>query len=145
MKMVPKIICKTVGIAGMSAAIYDAYTLGSKNSQRTNQMVNADHFEKVHSSTRTLSSESSINSAVQNKIADLRMQNPLFSVFGSAKGFVSGFFNSLGSNIIPISFAALALAGKNIVSKIGAIGVAGYGLFTILHEGFGIGKSSPID
>lgn len=145
MKMVPKIICKTVGIAGMSAAIYDAYTLGSKNSQRTNQMVNADHFEKVHSSTRTLSSESSINSAVQNKIADLRMQNPLFSVFGSAKGFVSGFFNSLGSNIIPISFAALALAGKNIVSKIGAIGVAGCGLFTILHEGFGIGKSSPID
>lgn len=145
MKIVPKIICKTVGIAGMSAAIYDAYTLGSKNSKRTSQIINADHFEKVHSSTRTLSTESAINNAVQNKVADFRMQNPLFSVYGSAKGFVKGFIDSLGNNIIPVSFAALALVGKNTVSKIGAIGVAGYGLFTLLHEGFGVGKKTPID
>lgn len=145
MKIVPKIICKTVGIAGMSAVIYDAYTLGNRNSQRTKLMVNADHFEKVHYSTRNLTNESALNRGIQKKVANLRMENPLFSVYGSAKGFIKGFLDSLGNNIIPVTFAALALAGKNTVSKIGAIGVAGYGLFTILHEGFGVGKSTPID
>ncbi len=145
MGMVSNIVCKTVGIAGMSAVLYDSYSVAKKNSIRVAQMDNADHFEKVHASTRTLSSESSVNSAMQKKVAEMRMDNPLFSIMGNIKGFAKGFLNTLGNNLIPVAFSALALATKGTMSKIGAWGVAGYGLFTIAKEGFGLGKQTPMD
>ncbi len=145
MGMVSNIVCKTVGIAGMSAVLYDSYSVAKKNSIRVAQMDNADHFEKVHASTRTLSGESSVNSAMQKKVAEMRMDNPLFSIMGNIKGFAKGFLNTLGNNLIPVAFSALALATKGTMSKIGAWGVAGYGLFTIAKEGFGLDKQTPID
>ena len=145
MGMVSNIVCKTVGIAGMSAVLYDSYSVAKKNSIRIAQMDNADHFEKVHASTRTLSGESSVNSAMQKKVAEMRMDNPLFSIMGNIKGFAKGFLNTLGNNLIPVAFSALALATKGTMSKIGAWGVAGYGLFTIAKEGFGLGKQTPMD
>ena len=143
--MVSNIVCKTVGIAGMSAVLYDSYSVAKKNSIRVAQMDNADHFEKVHASTRTLSGESSVNSAMQKKVAEMRMDNPLFSIMGNIKGFAKGFLNTLGNNLIPVAFSALALATKGTMSKIGAWGVAGYGLFTIAKEGFGLDKQTPMD
>ncbi len=145
MGMVSNIVCKTVGIAGMSAVLYDSYSVAKKNSIRVAQMDNADHFEKVHASTRTLSGESSVNSTMQKKVAEMRMDNPLFSIMGNIKGFAKGFLNTLGNNLIPVAFSALALATKGTMSKIGAWGVAGYGLFTIAKEGFGLGKQTPMD
>ena len=145
MGMVSNIVCKTVGIAGMSAVLYDSYSVAKKNSIRVAQMDNADHFEKVHASTRTLSGESSVNSAMQKKVAEMRMDNPLFSIMGNIKGFAKGFLNTLGNNLIPVAFSALALATKGTMSKIGAWGVAGYGLFTIAKESFGLDKQTPID
>lgn len=145
MGMVSNIVCKTVGIAGMSAVLYDSYSVAKKNSSRVAQMDNADHFEKVHASTRTLSGESSVNSVMQKKVAEMRMDNPLFSIMGNIKGFAKGFLNTLGNNLIPVAFSALALATKGTMSKIGAWGVAGYGLFTIAKEGFGLGKQTPMD
>lgn len=145
MGMVSNIVCKTVGIAGMSAVLYDSYSVAKKNSIRVAQMDNADHFEKVHASTRTLSNESSVNSAMQKKVAEMRMDNPLFSIMGNIKGFAKGFLNTLGNNLIPVAFSALALATKGTMSKIGAWGVAGYGLFTIAKEGFGLDKQTPMD
>ena len=145
MGMVSNIVFKTVGIAGMSAVLYDSYSVAKKNSIRVAQMDNADHFEKVHASTRTLSGESSVNSAMQKKIAEMRMDNPLFSIMGNIKGFAKGFLNTLGNNLIPVAFSALALATKGTMSKIGAWGVAGYGLFTIAKEGFGLDKQTPMD
>ena len=61
------------------------------------------------------------------------------------KGFDKGYLNTLGNNLIPVSFSALALATKGTMSKIGAWGVAGYGLFTIAKEGFGLDKQTPMD
>ena len=145
MGMVSNIVCKTVGIAGMSAVLYDSYSVAKKNSIRVAQMDNADHFEKVHASTRTLSGESSVNSAMQKKIAEMRIDNPMFSIMGNIKGFAKGFLNTLGNNLIPVAFSALALATKGTMSKIGAWGVAGYGLFTIAKEGFGLDKQTPMD
>lgn len=40
------IVCKGVGIAGMSAVIYDAASVAKLNSKRVSQAMDADHFEK---------------------------------------------------------------------------------------------------
>ncbi len=145
MGTIANIACKTVGVAGMSAVLYDAYSLGKQNSQRNLQKVNADHFEKVIADTRTMSSESAMTGAMQKKIANFRMNNPLISAFGSVGGFISGALNSLGDNIIPTAFASIALATKGKLSKLGAFGTIGYGIYTVLKEGFGVSKQSPLD
>ena len=145
MGTIANIACKTVGVAGMSAVLYDAYSLGKQNSKRNLQKVNADHFEKVIADTRTMSSESAMTGAMQKKIANFRMNNPLISAFGSVGGFISGALNSLGDNIIPTTFASIALATKGKLSKLGAFGAIGYGIYTVLKEGFGVSKQSPLD
>ncbi len=139
------IVCKTVGLAGMSTVLYDAYTVASENSKRVSQMDSADYFERVHSDSRTLTNESPVSNAMQKRIAQWRINNPIVPVMGSVKGFVKGFINTLGDNIIPVSFAALALGTKGVFSKIGAWGVGAYALFTVAREGFGVGKKSPMD
>lgn len=145
MNMMGNILCKTVGIAGMSAVVYDAYSRGKANSSRNTQAADADHFEKIIADTRSCSTESAMTSAMQNKVRDLRMNNPLVSMFGSIQGFISGALNSLGDNIIPTTFASIALAAKGKISKLGAWGTIGYGIFTVLREGFGVTKKTPMD
>ena len=142
---VANVVCKTVGIAGISAALYDAGKVGSEESRREKLIVNADHFERVHDATRTMSTESHVTNFIQDKVADYRMNNPIHSILGSIQGFCKGFLNSLGEHIIPVSLASMALAGKGIFAKIGAWGLAGYTALMIAKEGFGIGKVSPKD
>ena len=145
MRMVGKVICKTVGIAGMSAVLYDAYATGKHHSHSHALEATADNFESVVAAQRTNTNGSHVANAMQNKVANLRMSNPIVPAIGKIKGFISGFASSLGDNIIPVSLASLALLGKNFWAKLGAWGLAGYGAYTILKEGFGIGKTSPVD
>ena len=145
MGVISNIACKTIGLGGMSLAVYDAYTHGSHLSNKIAQAEEADHFEKIHAQTRSLSTESYVNSAMQHKIAELRMNNPLISAWGKTKGFCEGFIHSLGSNILPVAFSALAICTKGFMSKLGAIGAVGCGAYKILKEGFGVGKHSPIE
>lgn len=145
MNTIGKIVCKTVGVAGMSAVLYDAFSVGKAQSGRTSQQYDADFFEKVHASTRTTATESPLTGAMQKKVANWRMNNPLISMTGKCKGALSGFFGSLGDNIILAATASLALAGKGFWAKLGAWGTVGYGLFVVAREGFGLSKKSPID
>ena len=138
-------VCKTVGIAGVSAVLYDAFKVGSKQSYRTSQQVTADKFESIVAAQRTNSNESHVSSAIQNKVADLRMSNPVIPFFGRIKGFISGTLDSLGNNFIPVIFSSLAILTKGFTAKLGAWGLVGCGLYTVLKEGFGMGKNSPID
>ena len=136
-------ICKTMGVTGMSIALYDAYSLACKKSDRVALTDNADHYADAYFSTRTLNTESEFNGAMQNKIRNMRMNNPIIPVFGKVKGFIVGGLESLSNNFIPIIFSAFALAGKGMLSKIGACGVGIYSVITVLREGFGFGKPRP--
>ena len=78
----------------------------------------------------------------KNKISDLRYKNPIIPAYGKTKGFFNGAINSLGDNLVPVSFITLALATKGVFSKIGAWGVVGCGLVHLLRDGFGIGRTS---
>ena len=139
------IVCKTVGAAGMGAVIYDAYSVGKATSSRTAQKVAADHYLDVYTSKRTLSTESPVNNAIQTKVADMRSNNPIIPIAGKVKGFISGTLSSLADNILPVSFAALAITTKGFFSKLGACGVAACGLMMVLKEGFGVGKQNPMN
>ena len=137
---IANIVCKTIGIAGLSAAAYDAYAVGKHHSAVGEKNAAGKLYADVYQDSRTLSSESHVASEIQSKVADFRMNNPIIPVTGKIKGFFHGALNSMGDNIFLVSSAALALGTKGFFSKLGAWGVAGFGLFKILKDGFGIGK-----
>ena len=145
MVSVANIVCKTVGIAGMSAAVYDAYALAQHHSSAGALESSADVYEKAVAAERSNTGASYVTGAMQNKIANLRMNNPIVPIFGKVKGFATGFISSLGDNIIPISLSAVALATKGFMQKCGAWGLGIYGVYQIAKEGFGLGKSSAVD
>lgn len=136
-------VCKSVGTVGMSLALYDAYKLASKKSDRMVLQDTANHYSDTYFSSRTLSTESEINSALQNKVRDMRMKNPVLPIISKIKGFIIGGLESLANNFIPVAFSTLALTTKGLLSKIGAWGVAIWGAITLLREGFGLGKNTP--
>ena len=134
MVSVANIVCKTVGIAGMSAAVYDAYALAQHHSSAGALESSADVYEKAVAAERSNTGASYVTGAMQNKIANLRMNNPIVPIFGKVKGFATGFISSLGDNIIPISLSAVALATKGFMQKCGAWGLGIYGVYQIAKE-----------
>ena len=145
MASVSNIVCKAVGIAGLSAVTYDAFAIAKHHSEAGAAEASADVFMKTVAAERSNSTASHVSGAVQNKIADLRMKNPVVPLFGKVKGFISGFFSTLGDNIIPIGLSSLALATKGFVQKASAWGLGIYGAYILAKEGFGMGKTSPVD
>ena len=145
MGMMANIVCKTVGIAGLSSAVYDAYCGARHHAQANEQDVIADSFEKIHDNSRSMSTVSGTTNIMQKKLSNFRMDNPIFPMIGKVTGFIKGAFSSLGSNILLVSSASIALATKGFMSKLGAWGVAAVGAYKVLHEGFGLGKKTPID
>ncbi len=145
MVSVANIVCKTAGVAGLSLVTYDAYAMAKHHAEVGSSEASADLFMKTVASERTNSSASYVSSAMQNKIADLRTSNPIIPIFGKVKGFVSGFLGTLGDNILPIVFSSLALASKGFTQKAGAWGLGIYGAYLVAKEGFGLGKTSPVD
>ena len=142
---VANIVYKTVGVAGMSAVLYDAAAKAKRQSTVGAEELSADVFESSYAAKRSSSKESHLTSAVQRKISDLRMKNPLIPLIGKTKGFIGGFFDSLGDNIIPIIFSSMAMAAKGTFQKAGAWGLGIYAIYQVAKEGFGLGKSSIVD
>lgn len=145
MTMISNIVCKTAGVAGLSFAVYDAVAMAKHHSEAETANVSADIFESIVAAERSNSTASASTNAMQQKVADFRMTNPIVPLFGKIKGFVQGFFSSLGDNIVPVVLSSIALAAKGVTQKFGAWGLAIYSGYLLAKEGFGLGKTSPVD
>ena len=134
MGIVANIVCKTAGIAGLSFAIYDAHVMGQHHSGATSAKLSADTFESAIAAQRSNSNASATTNVMQEKVANFRMQNPIVPFIGKIKGYVDGFVNSLGENIIPVTFSAIALGAKGFLQKAGAWGLGLYAVYQIFKE-----------
>lgn len=142
---VSNIVCKAAGLTGLSIAAYDAYAMAKHHADASTASVSADTFESVVAAKRSNSSASAFTNAMQEKVSDLRMKNPIVPLFGKIKGFGEGFISSLGDNIIPIALSSLALGAKGFIQKAGAWGLGIFGVYLLAKEGFGVGKTAPVD
>lgn len=139
------IMYTTAGIAGMSAVAYDALAKAKHYSNVGAEEAQADVFESSYAAKRTSTDESKVTGAMQNAIADFRMKNPIVPMYGKTTGFVSGFFSSLGDNIIPVTLSAIAMGAKGFAQKAGAWGLGIFALYKVAKEGLGLGKTSAIE
>ena len=145
MAVISPIICKTIGAAGIAAALYDTVKVSNHFAAAGKEDAAADYYQKLYADTRTIDNISYVSNAAQNKITDLREKNPLPVIWGSIKGWTKGALYTLCNWLPAAGCASLALLTKGFLSKLGAAGVVLCSIYNIAHNGFDVGKNNPMD
>lgn len=144
MVSIGKIACKTIGVAGMGMALFDATQASKVVSRHTAHANQANYLEKSYYNARTIDNISANSNKLRAKTFDLETWNPLPAFFGKIKGGVKGFVYSLAVGMPLIVSSAFAIASKGFMSKVGAAGVALSLAYNIARNGFGLGKEHPM-
>lgn len=141
---VSKIACKTIGVTGLGLGIADTLKGVGRFSTRGAEDAEIEHLYDTFETSRTIENESDLANSLRKKTAEFRDSNPLPQIWGKIKGGAKGMVYMLGVNLPILASSALALVCKGFWSKLGAVGVGASLLWTILKDGFGIGKPKPI-
>ena len=144
MRLIGKIACKALGVAGMTVACYDAVKISKQFAEIGSEHSQEHYMEDAYYSSRTLDKVSYTTNALREKTFELRTKNPLPGIFGKIKGGFQGFMYGLANSLPLIACSALALLGRNFFAKAGALGIGGVAIYKVLREGFGIGKNNPM-
>ena len=144
MKLATKIICRTLGTAGMGLAVYNATKIGNHFAKVESEKTQARYLEKVYYNSRTLDEMNYVHNTIQNKISERRLHNPFPAIWGSIKGFCGGSLDSLAHSLPVIACSSMALLSKGWIAKAGAIGLGVISCFEVLRNGFGLGKQHPM-
>lgn len=144
MHTITKIACRTIGTLGIGVALYDA-ACAAKHSANVNAEINkANQLERAFFDSRSIDSYSDFSNKIRKDTFELRSKNPIPTTQGKIKGGVKGFLSSLGNHLPSIVFSAMALLGKGLGAKIGAIGLGISLIYEIAHNGFGLNKQNPM-
>lgn len=145
MRLATKVLCRTLGTAGIGIAVYNAAKVGGHFSRVESEKSHARYLEKVYSDTRTLDKMNYTDNAIRKKAFEKRLHNPFPTIWGSIKGFFKGSLDSLADMLPVIACSSLALLSKGWLAKAGAIGLGAISCFEVLRNGFGLGKQHPLD
>lgn len=144
MVSVGQIVSKTVGVAGLGLAMYDAVQCSKMSSRKNAHARQADYLEKSFYNSRTIDNISANSNRLRAKTFDLETWNPLPAFFGKISGGVKGFLYSLSTSLPLVLSSCLAIGCKGFLSKLGAVGVALSLAYNIARNGFGFGKEHPM-
>ncbi len=144
MKTLTKIACRTIGTVGIGLALYDASRVAARFSKNQSEIEQAKYLEKSYFNSRTIENDSYVSNSMRKKAFDLRVKDPIPSLWGRIKGYAQGAMYSLGNSLFTVACSALALLSKGVFAKIGAAGVALGFAYDFLRNGFGLGKQHPM-
>ena len=143
--MITKIACRTVGTIGMGVALYEATQVSKLLSRNYSVKEQSKYLEKAYFDSRTIDSVSYTANDIRSKAFDLRTKNPLPSLWGKIKGVISGALYGLGDQLPTVACSTLAILGKGLGAKIGAVGVVAVQGYNVIRNAFGLGKHHPMD
>ena len=145
MKIVPRVICRTVGVVGMGATLVDSFKIAKQYSGIGGEHAQEKYLQNAYFKTRTTDNVSYSSKAIGDKAFELRTKSPLPAIGGNIGGFFKGLTYGLGNYLPIITFSTFALVSKKWLAKLGAVGVAACLLYNIIRQGFGIGKQNPMN
>lgn len=144
MRLVTKIVCRTLGVAGIGVACYDAAKISKQFSEIGSEHTQEHYLEKAYYNSRTLDKVSYSSNALREKTFEVRSKNPLPGIYGKVEGGFKGLMYGL-SNALPLVIcSSFAILGKNFLAKAGAIGIGAITAYKIIREGYGVGKNNPM-
>ena len=144
MVSVGQVVSKTVGIAGIGVAMFDAARCSKMMGRHQAEVSTANWLENAYYNSRTLDNISASSNMLRKKTFDIKSNSPIPALIGKTKGTVAGFLYGLGINLPTILCSAVAILTKGTVSKVAAAGVALTVLYKIVRDGFGLGKQHPM-
>ena len=145
MKLATKIACRSLGTAGMLLACVDSMKVAKQFSEIGSDHRQEHYLEKVYYKTRTLDKVNYADNALREKAFDIRSKNPIPSIWGKFEGGFKGFMYGMANYLPIVASSALAILGKNIVAKAGAIGLGCIAVYKVLRNCCGVGKNNPMN
>ena len=145
MNTISKIACRLTGAAGIALASYDSAKIAKQYSEIGSEHAQEHYLERAYFNSRTTDHISYAEKAISKNTFDIRTKNPLPALYGKIKGGFHGFFYGMSNYLPLVACSTLALICKSWVAKAGALGAAGIALYEIAREGFGLGKSNPME
>lgn len=138
-------LVKATGVAAIGASVYDAHVLAKLKADQYSQQKEADRVCDAFQNTLYLEQPSTVMSAVKKKIFDFQLENNFFVPINSLLGYLKGFGSMLLYNVVPLALGGLALFGKGkVIPRASALGIALYGAYQVLREGFGLGRANRL-
>jgi hypothetical protein len=128
----------------MAVACYDAAKISKQFSEIGSDHAQENYLQKAYYNSRTLDNVSYTSDALRSKTFELRSKNPIPSIYGKAKGGFQGFMYGLANSLPLIICSSFAILGKNILAKLGALGIGAIALYKLIRDGFGVGKNNPM-
>ena len=144
MNLATKIVCRTLGTAGICAAVYDSAKVAKHFSKTGSGQAQSQYLQNAYYNSRTADKVSYSSNSIREKTFELRSKNPIPGIYGKIKGGFQGFMYGLGNYLPLIAFSTMALTCKNFFAKAGAIGIGAAFLYKIVRDGFGLGKNNPM-
>ncbi|MCQ2739035.1 MAG: hypothetical protein MJ237_02275 [bacterium] len=145
MNLAGKIVCRTVGAAGMYLSLSDAAKVSKLYKKIESEHVQENYLEKAYYDARTIDAVSYSANAAREKTFELRSKSKLPEMVGRCKGSIKGFLYGIGNFLPMVACSALALISKGFWAKAGAIGIGAIFVRNIARSGFGVGKHNPIN
>lgn len=145
MNIVPRIICRAIGAAGLGVAVYDSAKTAKYFSEVGSEHAQEHYLEHAYFNSRTTDKFSYTSNALREKTFELRSKNPIPAIYGKIKGGFQGLMYGLGNYLPVVVCSTLALVCKNWAAKAGAIGLGIAAIYRVARDGYGFGKNNPMD
>lgn len=145
MNTITKIACRSAGALGAGLALYDATQLGKLYSKSYSEMEQGKYLQNAYFNGRTIDNPSFIDNDIRATGFELRAKNPIPAFWGSIKGAISGSLYALANQLPTVACSTLAILGKGLSAKVGAIGVVVFQGYNAARNIFGLGKHNPMN
>src|SRR5574344_2144986 len=139
------IAAKAVGAVGMGLVAYDAHKAGCINADSHSKKVTSGFISEGYIDSNMMSTPSTVNSKLKKGWFKLKMEDNSVSFFSGIGGYLRGFGSMLVDSAIPLALATATLLTKGKISKFSALGLVGYGAYSLLTELCSFSKTPRLD
>lgn len=142
-----KYLARGAGAAALYFIARDAHNFGKIRSDIEVQSKNAKAAQYFLENTMTLDRPSRTAADIQNGIYKLELNDRFRGFVNSIIGYFKGIGTTLIHDVVPLGLGLTALFAQKRalpLAKGSAIGLGLYGVYTVLKDGFGIGKANHL-
>lgn len=137
------VISRIAGAAGAGLMLFEAHNEGLVTSKKEQIETTANRLPDEYINSMKMEKKSLTGNELKNEFFKWQLDNNIPEFFGGIKGYVDGIFESLTSNIIPVTLSAGALLFKK-AGRFCAVGLGLCGAKYLLYDVFSIGKPKSL-
>ncbi len=142
-----KYISRGVGAAALYLVARDAHVYGKIKADEHMKTKNADAALYYLNNTQTINKPSMTQIQLKDAVYKYELDNNIRGFINSGVGYFKGLGSMLVSDVVTLGLGIGALFAKGRalpLAKTSAIGLAGIGIYSLIKDGFGIGKQNDL-